>query len=233
MGIRHRGRALALLVGTALLLMAGCNAAQPALAPGAGTNSDSSAETSEIRKMAQSSLGDRAEVLAHGDLARNGLEQILIVDRASSRRNPNGPDGGDRAANPSAMLIARAAILQKSKGKWSEVLRCDQHLENPNGYLGGSPAARVASWQLQYAHGTNGEANGDSKASAKKSLELQFTPVDASLGRQGSGTGEPSGTTLVVRWNAAAKRYQSMDPSGERYLNELPALETPQSVLNR
>ncbi len=34
--------------------------------------------------MADTALGKQAEVLAHGDLARNGLEQILVVNRNSS-----------------------------------------------------------------------------------------------------------------------------------------------------
>jgi hypothetical protein len=34
---------------------------------------------------------------------------------------------------------------------------------------------------------------------------------------------------VEVRWNAKAKRFQSMDRTFENFLGELPALETPES----
>ncbi len=113
------------------------------------------------------------------------------------------------------------AILQKSNGKWSEVLLGDEHLKNPYGYLGGSPTGRVNGWRLQYAIGTN------------QGLELNFTPASAGAGNPDSDGDEFAERGIVVRWNAVAKRYQSMDRSHERYLNEVPTLETPQSILNR
>ena len=87
--------------------------------------------------VAEAALGKQAEILARGDLARNGLEQVLVVNRlleASSSR-------AEAAANSAPIFVTRAAVLEKMDGKWSEVLLCDEHLKNPNGYLGGSPAA--------------------------------------------------------------------------------------------
>jgi hypothetical protein len=157
--------------------------------------------------MADVALGKQAEVLAHGDLARNGLEQILVVNRNSS---PSADRAG--AAKREGVPISRAAILQQKNGRWSEVLRCDEYLKNPNGYLAGTPGARVNGWRLQYAPDT------------KQGLELKFTPIDSSAG-------DPAGQTVVVKWNRGANRYQSMDRSQARYLNEVPTLETPQSIL--
>ena len=164
--------------------------------------------------MAETALGKRAEVLAHGDLARNGSEQILAVNRlANARRDASGP------ASPAGILILRAAILEKSGGKWTEVLRCDERLKNPNGYLAGSPAARVSGWRLEY--------NTD----AGQGLEMKFTPAEIDANAQGPGSSESPDKAVVVRWNTKAKRYQSLDASHEKYLNEVPTLETPLSIL--
>lgn len=164
--------------------------------------------------MAEAALGKQAEVLAHGDLARNGLEQILAVNRIE-----NAQRGAGSPANPAAILIRRAAVLEKSGGKWSEVLRCDERLKNPNGYLAGTPAARVSAWRLEY------------NLDAAQGLGMKFTPAGSDSDAAGSGPGESQEKTLVVRWNKSAKRYQSLDQSQERYLNEVPTLETPMSIL--
>ena len=122
---------------------------------------------------------------------------------------------------PLPIFVTRAAILEKNGGKWSEVLLCDEHLKNPNGYLGGSPAARVAGWRLEYSQ------------DAKEGLEMKFTPADR-FDAVNVNTDESSGQnkpTFDVRWNKNAKRYQSFDQSHERYLSEVPSLETPQSIL--
>ena len=164
--------------------------------------------------MADAALGKQAEIVAHGDLARNGLEQVLVVNRFARYRRT-----ATRSENSRAIFITRAAILQKNDGKWTEVLRCDEHLKNPNGYLGGSPAARVTGWRLEF------------RTDTKQGLELKFTPAGSEAGEEGSGMGEPGGQTVVVRWNTRTKRYQSLDPSHERYLSEAPTLETPHSIL--
>jgi len=166
--------------------------------------------------MAETALGKQAEVLARGDLARNGLEQILAVNRNSSL-----PDDSAGTAKHSGIPIIRAVVLQNVNGKWSEVLRCDEYLKNPTGYLGGSPPGRVTGWRLQYAPDT------------KQGLELKFTPAEADSEKQISISDGAASQSLVVRWNAGVKRYQSMDRAQERFLNEVPTLETPPSILSR
>jgi hypothetical protein len=212
MGIRKRGLSFARVVGVAMLLMAGCSPAPQVLTTNKATNPDPPRETPETQSMAEAALGKQAEVLAHGDLARNGLEQILVVNRSA-----NGNNGGEEKL--SAVLITRVAILQKNNGKWSEVLLGDEHLKNPYGYLGGSPTGRVNGWRLQYALETN------------QGLELKFTPASAGAANPDSDEDEPAERSVVVRWNARLKRYQSMDQAHETYLNEVPLLETPQSIL--
>jgi hypothetical protein len=121
--------------------------------------------------------------------------------------------------NSPAIFINRAVILEKSNGKWTEILRCDEHLKNPSGYLGGSSVVRATGWQLEF------------RTDARQGLELKFTPAGNDAGKEGTGTGEAVGHTMIVRWNSQAKRYQSLDASHEGYLTEAPALETPQSIL--
>jgi hypothetical protein len=151
--------------------------------------------------VAEAALGMQAEVMAHGDLAGNGLEQMLVVNRPQ-----HASGGGMAAGDPVRIFVTRATIIQKDSGRWTEVLRCDEHLKNPNGYLGGSPIEPVTGWQLEIA------------PNARQGFEMKFTPAD-------------EGRTITVRWNTKTKRYQSLDPSHERYLIEAPTLATPQSIL--
>jgi hypothetical protein len=212
MKIRNLRKAWALQTGLAAILLAGCNSVQPPEAAGETSAPDVAKAAEETRSIVEAALGKQAEVLAHGNLARNDLEQLLVIDRFAGRRPAD-------AVNPASIYITRAAILQKNNGRWTEVLRCDEHLKNPYGYLGGSPAARVTGWRLEF------------KPDTKQGLEMKFTPANFEAGEQQSGTGEPAGQTIVVRWNARAKRYQSLDASQERYLSEAPTLETPHSTL--
>lgn len=153
----------------------------------------------DIQTAAESDLGSEAEVVAYGDLAKNGRTQALIVNRLKT--TPQGTVPGT--------LISRAAIIEREDGHWNEIFRCDEHLKNPKGYLGGTPLAGVPSWRLQ------------SEQNPEKGLQLYFTPLT-----------KPTGgyvQTLGVRWNPEVKRYQSLDRNFEHFLGELPALETPQS----
>jgi hypothetical protein len=206
--------ALAVFLGMTALLLAGCNSAKPAANGGGDPAGKQAAET---QGMAEAALGKQAEILEHGDLARNGAEQILAVNRIANAQRAAGKPAG--TADPAAIFIRRAAILEKSGGKWSEVLRCDEHVKNPNGYLAGTPAARVSGWRLEYS------------LDAGKGLEMKFTPADSDADGAGSGSSESPGKSVVVRWNKSAKRYQSLDQSQERYLTEVPTLETPMSIL--
>jgi len=216
MRIRRSRTAVGMLFWVMLSEVAGCHSAQQA-APTEATAVSSSADVAdEARGVAEASLGKQAEVLARGNLALNGREQVLAVNRFST-----GAAAGAGGLNASSILVTRAAVLEKNGGKWSEVLLCDEHLKNPNGYLGGSPAARVTGWQLEY------------KQDAKEGLEMKFTPAERFDTVQGNAdqSSEQNYPMFDVRWNKSAKRYQSFDQSHERYLSEVPSLETPQSIL--
>lgn len=204
----------ALLAGVAAFFLMGCQSAQQTTPAEAAAPPAAPAAVPETQQVAEAVLGKDAEVVAHGDLARNGLEQLLVVNRFEK-----GARGEVVPGNSSAMFVTRAVIVEKKDdGKWAEVLRCDEHLKNPRGYLGGSPAAPVTGWRLEFTPDTD------------HGIELRFTPSGAGEQRPPD---EPDrgGRTIAVRWNAKAKRYQSLDRSKRGYLGEVPTLGTPQSIL--
>lgn len=155
-----------------------------------------SAVPAEIASVAESVLGSGAEVLVFGDLARTRREQVLVVNRMA--KTPPGKAPG--------LLVTRVVVAEKDDGKWKEVLRCDEHLKNPSGFLGGTPIAPVTGWRLQY------------EQSSDKGLVMYFTP----LAMPGSG----HVPTIGVRWNPKVKGYQSLDRNFEQFLGEVPALES-------
>ena len=218
MKIRNARRALSLQFGMSTLLLglflAGCHSGQQPGAVKENSNPGSAGTAEETGRVAEAALGKQAEILARGDLARNGQEQLLVVNRFAKA-----PQYAAGAENSPAIFITRAVILEKRNGKWTEILRCDEHVKNPNGYLGGSSVVRATGWQLEF------------RTDASQGLELKFTPAGNDTGKEGTGTGEPVGHTMIVRWNSQARRYQSLDASREGYLSEAPALETPQSIL--
>jgi hypothetical protein len=200
--------------------LAGCRMAPQPSAAEAGKVAEDAHEAAardEAHEVAEASLGKQAEVLAHGDLALTGREQVLVVNRMSAA----GAAGGAPTANPPAILVRRAAVLEKDGGKWSQVLLCDEYLKNPNGYLGRSASGRVSGWRLEY------------RQDAQQGLRMKFTPAENARA-DSQNADEDSGETRAsfdVRWNKSAKRYQSFDQSHERYLSEVPSLGIPQSIL--
>jgi hypothetical protein len=216
MRIRRLRTVVGMLSWVLALWLAGCHSAQQ-VTPTEVTAAPQSADAvDEARGVAEATLGKQAEILARGNLALNGREQLLVVNRFST-----GTAAGAGSANPSPIFITRAAILEKNGEKWSEILLCDEHLKNPDGYLGGSPAGRVTGWRLAYNQDT------------KEGLEMKFTPAER-FDAVNVNSDQNSGQTYPafdVRWNNSVKRYQSFDQSHERYLSEVPSLETPQSTL--
>jgi hypothetical protein len=198
------------------LSFAGCQTAQQSTPAEVKTAAETAVAADELRGVADASLGKQADILARGNLAQNGREQVLVVNRFSGGEKKSAGE-----ANASAIYVTRAAVLEKNDGKWSQVLLCDEHLKNPSGYLGRSPAGRVTGWRLEYTQ------------DAKEGLEMKFTPAEGFDPASASAdrSSEQKFPAFDVRWNKNAKRYQSFDQSHERYLSEVPSLETPQSIL--
>lgn len=191
--------------GIALGMISCGGSTQPSKAEGAAPGETAAPATPaappEVQQAAEAALGSETEVLAYGDLAKNGHEQVLAINRM--KPNPEKPIAGT--------VVTRAAVIEKDGASWKEVFHCDEHLKNTNGYLGGTPLASVAGWRLQY------------EQDPAKGLQMYFTPVDKPAGGYVQ--------TLGVRWNPKTKRYQSLDRNYEQFLAEVPSLETPQSQL--
>jgi len=215
MRISRLRMAAGILSCTMALGLAGCGTAQQQPSAEDKAAADAARAANEARGVAEASLGKQAEILSQGDLALNGRKQMLVANRISTGAQPSKGDG-----NPSPILVTRAAVLEKNDGKWSQILLCDEHLKNPNGYLGGSIDARATGWRLEYVQ------------DAKDGLEMKFTPApQIEAGYKNSDGYQQPLPTFNVRWNKDTKRYQSFDASHDKYLSERPLLYLPESTL--
>jgi hypothetical protein len=156
----------------------------------------------DIQAAADAALGADTDVLVFGDLAMNGHQQILAVNRVKSTPET-------RIAGIAAL---RVAVIENDGGTWKEIFRCEGHLRNAHGFMGGTPLSPVNGWRLQY------------EQNAEKGLQMYFTPIAKPVGGYIQ--------TIGVRWNPAVKRYQSLDRNYEQFLGEVPSLDTPQSQLH-
>jgi len=155
----------------------------------------------EIQAAAASLLGSESQILAFGDLAKNGKQQFLVANVVPKTPTNNLP----------GTIVTRVVVAQNTDGKWEEVLRCDEHLKNQKGYLGLTPLVPISGWRLQY------------EQSEMKGLELYFTPL--------KGTTDSHVLAIGVRWNPETKRYQSLDRNYEHFLLESPSIQDARSVL--
>lgn len=201
----HPSNRLLNAVAASLLLLTACGGSEPAKEaspPAAEAKPAVPATPPEIQAAAELALGAEVQVLRHGDLAKTGTTHILAANLLKA--TPTGVAPGT--------LLSRAAILVQGEGdQWREVFRCDEHLKNAKGFLGGTPLASVTGWRLQ--HEMNDEHG----------LTMYFTPI----AQPAAGTIRAIG----VRWNPKTKRYQSLDRNYEKFLAEVPSLEKPESVL--
>jgi hypothetical protein len=186
----------AILIGLACVCTAIIGCDSPAKNPAADSSVQkpvAPAVPEDIFKAAAGALSSEVDVLAWGDLALNGRQQILAINRL------NKPELG------SVVVFTRLAILENDGKQWKEILLCDEHLKNSNGFLGGTPTAAISSWRLQF------------EKNPSKGLLLFLKPFN-----QGPTIRDQ---TIEVRWNPEAKRYQAMDANYETFIGENPALE--------
>ena len=183
------------------VLVVGCSTEAPKPAAQAETKPAAPAIPEEIQSAAESLLGRETQVLLFGDLAKNGKQQFLAANVVPKTPTNNLP----------GTIITRAVVVEKADGKWSEVLRCDEHLKNQKGYLGLTPLTGVTGWRLQY------------EQSDTKGLELYFTPI--------KGVNDSHVLPIGVRWNPETKRYQSLDRTYEHFLLESPSMEPARATL--
>jgi hypothetical protein len=183
------------------IFLGGCGADAPKPAAQAETKPAEPAVPDEIQLAAKALLGSESQVLAFGDLAKNGKQEFLAANIVPKTPTNNLP----------GTIVTRVVVAENTDGKWAEVLRCDEHLKNEKGFLGLTPLAPVTGWRLQY------EQNDE------KGLQLYFTPL--------KGTTDSHVLPIGVRWNPATKRYQSLDRTYEHFLLESPSMQDARSML--
>lgn len=199
LGAGCRNLAVGVLAASACFLAIGCGNATPekpaAEAKPALTVPD------DVQSAADSLLGKETTVLLFGDLAKNGKQQFLAANVVPKSTKNNLP----------GTIVTRAVVAANEDGKWTEILRCDEHLKNQKGFLPGTPIGGVTGWRLAY------------EQDAEKGLALYFTPL--------KGAVDTHTLPIGIRWNPDTKRYQSLDRSYEHFLNESPTLNTARSTL--
>jgi hypothetical protein len=183
------------------LIFAGCDSGTTKPSSEAVKKAEEPVIPQEVQDAANTLLGSETQVLLYGDLAKTGVQQMLAANVVPS--TPKSTVAGT--------VVTRAVIAENVNGKWTELFRADEYLKNQKGYLGLTPLQAVTGWKLQYEN------------SPEKGLSLYFTPIK-------QGTSEKT-LPIAVKWNPAAKRYQSMDLSYEHFLGEAPSLENPRSML--
>ena len=187
--------AVVLFVAAALGMGAGCDSSQTP-----SSNAQTAAKPAEpvvpedIQSAADAFLGKETTVLVFGDLAKTGKRQMLAANVVPKTPKNNLP----------GTIVTRAVLAEESEGSWHELVRCDEHLKNEKGYLGGSPLEPVAGWRVQF------EKNDI------EGFHLYLTPV--------KGTDDPHVLPLAVRWNDKVKRYQTLDRNYEHFLSEASSL---------
>jgi hypothetical protein len=183
------------------VFLGGCGADAPAPTPVAETKPAEPAVPEDMQAAAKAMLGSDSQVLAFGDLAKNGKQEFLAANVVPKTPSNNLP----------GTIVTRVVVAEENEGKWAELLRCDEHLKNQKGYLGLTPLVPVTGWRLQYEQNTD------------KGLQLYFTPL--------KGAVDSHVLPIGVRWNPATKRYQSLDRTYEHFLLESPSLQDVRSTL--
>ena len=184
-----------IFVAAALGMGAGCGSS-----PTQSSNAQTAAKPAElavpedIQSAADAFLGKETTVLVFGDLAKTGKRQMLAANVVPKTPKNNLP----------GTIVTRAVLAEESDGSWHELVRCDEHLKNEKGYLGGSPLEPVAGWRIQF------EKNDI------EGFHLYLTPV--------RGMDDPHVLPLAVRWNDKVKRYQTLDRNYEHFLPEAASL---------
>jgi hypothetical protein len=196
-----------LALGGGLLGCAACGNTPTTVATTGTASAPSREASAEESAAAQAALGSSAEVLVFGPLGGEGSQQVVAINRLPSAAPASTPAG----TPVTGTQVSRVSILSKEKESWREVLRCDEYLKNPEGYLRGTPATAVAGWRLEIEQQTD------------KGRVLLFTPLAPPAAAKNGA--------VAVAWNPKAKRYQSLDRSGRQFQGERSALENAKSQL--
>jgi hypothetical protein len=184
-----------LLVAATLVVGAGCDSSQTQSSTAqTAAKPAEPAVPDDVQRAADAFLGKETTVLTFGDLAKTGTRQLLAANVVPKTPKNSLP----------GTIVTRAVLAEESNGSWHELVRCDEHLKNEKGYLGGSPIEPVAGWRVQF------------EQNVVEGFHLYLTPV--------KGTDDPHVLPLAVRWNQAVKRYQTLDRNYEHFVPEAASL---------
>jgi hypothetical protein len=217
-GQSKKRMSLGLALGLLSLACAACGNTPTKIETSGAVAAQALAIPEEESAAAKAALGSDAEVLLYGALGGTGTQQVVAINRLRSAPSTAETGAPTMGTNVTGTDVARVSILNKEKGlnkdngTWSEVLRCDEYLKNPKGYLRGTPAVPVAGWRLEMEQQTD------------KGRVLHFTPL-----------APPAAVKygpVALAWNPQAKRYQTLDRNGRQFLGEVSALEMPKARLN-
>src|SRR3981189_3049483 len=141
-GAPHRWRIplkFSLSVLSLTIFLGGCGADAPKASPQAETKPAEPAVPEEIQLAAKALLGSESQVLAFGDLAKNGKQEFLVANVVPKTPTNNLP----------GTIVTRVVVAENTDGKWGGGLRCDAHLKNQKGVLGLRPARPVTGRVVQ------------------------------------------------------------------------------------
>ena len=155
----------------------------------------------DVQAAADALLGSETKVLAYGDLAKTGKQQLLAANLV-----PKTPKD-----SITGTIVTRTVIAENDDGHWAELFRGDEHLKNAKGYLGMTPIAPVSGWRVQF------------EQDPVLGLTLYLTPV--------TGMEDKHVLPIGVRWNPKNQRYQSLDRTYQQFLLESSSLTTQRSQL--
>jgi hypothetical protein len=179
---------------------AGCGSSpNPQATPQAAAKPDAPVIPEDIQAAANALLGSETTVIAFGDLAKNGKQQILAANILPKTPQSTIP----------GTVVSRAVIAEMKDNNWHELIRCDDYLKNEKGYMGLTPLTRISQWRLQF------------EQDSEKGLQLYFTPI--------KGNTDLHVLPIGVRWNPEVKRYQSLDRTYEHFLGESMSLGAARS----
>jgi outer membrane murein-binding lipoprotein Lpp len=149
-------------VATSCLILAGCFGPEPAKTESASRAAETKPATpaipDDVQGAAKTLLGSDVQVLAFGDLAKNGNQEFLAVNVLP--KTPTNTIPG--------LTVSRASVAENRDGKWMELMHCDEHLKNQRGMLALTPVQPISSWRLQFEQD---DTSG---------LRLYFTPEKTS-----------------------------------------------------
>ena len=149
-------------VAAGCLILAGCFGPEPGKIESASPTAESKAAPpaipDDVQGAAKTLLGSDVQVLAFGDLAKDGKQEFLAVNVLP--KTPTNTIPG--------LTISRASVAENRDGKWMELLHCDEHLKNQRGMLALTPVQPISAWRLQF------------EQDDVKGLQLYFTPEKTS-----------------------------------------------------